>query len=113
MPIHSLAYCNQFQILDLESELPAGQRRFLPLIIAIAMGAACAVYALVGAAGYILLGSETANYPNILTAFGYDEVVLFGSSAILLVNVLKVGLIKCGEYILVSEIQLSLRVHSL
>ena len=93
MPIHSLAYCNQFQILDLESELPAGQRRFLPLIIAIAMGAACAVYALVGAAGYILLGSETANYPNILTAFGYDEVVLFGSSAILLVNVLKMPLV--------------------
>ena len=92
-PIHSLAYCSQFQVFELANDLPASQRHLLPGIVHIAMAVAAAIYALVGTTGYVLLGERAALYPNILTAFGYDRTVLMGSAAIAIVNVLKLPLL--------------------
>ncbi len=91
MPIHALAFCSQFNINDLQNELPPLERPMLPAVVHTAMGVACAIYALVGATGYMLLGARTA--PNILTAFGDSQLVLAGSAAIALVNLLKLPLV--------------------
>lgn len=93
MPIHLIAYCSQFQINELHQQLPSSQRHRIATVIDISMGTAYLIYALVGATGYVLLGSHTARYPNVLTAFGSDPLVAMGSAAIALVNFLKIPLV--------------------
>lgn len=64
IPIHALAFCSQFNINDLQNELPPLERPMLPAVVHTAMGIACVIYALVGTTGYMLLGARTV--PNIL-----------------------------------------------
>jgi hypothetical protein len=91
IPIHALAFCSQFNINDLQNELPPLERPMLPAIVHTAMAIACVIYALVGTTGYMLLGARTV--PNILTAFGDSQLVLAGSAALALVNILKLPLV--------------------
>ena len=91
MPIHSLAFCSQFNINDLYNELPPTER--LGGIVHFAIGISLLIYALVGATGYTLLGARTDLFPNILTAFGDNKLVLAGSAAIAMVNLLKLPLV--------------------
>lgn len=93
MPIHLISFCSQFQINELSQQLPAKQRARISTVIHVSMGAAYAIYALVGTTGYVLLGSHTSRYPNVLTAFGSDRLVAAGSAAIALVNFLKIPLV--------------------
>lgn len=93
MPIHSLAFCSQFNINEAYNELPASERSELGRIVHVAMGISLLIYALVGATGYTLLGARTALFPNILTAFGDSKLVLAGSAAIAVVNLLKLPLV--------------------
>ena len=95
MPIFSLAYCSQFNVLDLAQTLPKASRdTTLPTVVYVAMGGAFCAYALVGLACYALLGDTTLRYPNVLTAFGSVPLVAFGSLAIACVNYLKMPLVR-------------------
>ena len=94
LPIYSLAYCSQFQIIDVAKSLPPTHRRAqLSSIVTLAIGLACGLYALVGAVCYSMLGARTLQYPNVLTAFGDNALVLAGSSSIAIVNYLKLPLV--------------------
>ena len=94
MPIFSLAFCSQFQIIEVSQSLPPQSRKaYLPLITYTAMGIACAIYALVGIVCYSMLQESALNYPNVLTAFGDVPLVACGSLAIAIVNFLKLPLV--------------------
>jgi len=93
MPIHSLAFCNQFQVLDLSASLPAKQRGHTQLVVHVAMLLSFALYAAVATVCYAMLGVDTLRYPNVLTAFGGDPLVTLGSAAIAGVNFLKLPLV--------------------
>jgi amino acid permease len=93
-PIFALAFCSQFQILEIAHSIPAPQRRqYLPAVTYGAMGAAYGVYALVGLVCYGMLGERALRYPNVLTAFGNVPLVACGSLAIAAVNFLKLPLV--------------------
>ena len=94
MPIFSLAFCSQFQILEISHSLPRASRaRHLPRITLIAMGCAFVIYALVGTVCYSMLRDKALRYPNVLTAFGDVPLVACGSLAIAVVNFLKLPLV--------------------
>jgi amino acid permease len=93
MPIFSLAFCSQFQILDIAYGLHPRQRRYVPAIIHVTMAIAAGIYALVGFVCFGLLGERALHYPNVLTAFGDVPLVAFGSAAIACVNFLKLPLV--------------------
>lgn len=64
MPIFSLAYCSQFQIIEIEAALPkTNRKRLLPHLVHLTMGGACTTYALVGIACYTMLG-DRLSYPT-------------------------------------------------
>lgn len=106
MPMMSLAFCCQFNILDLERELLPSLRTSIDSIVHVAiLGTTFAIYAGFGLLGYLPRGDNVANCGDILNAFPMnDSLMLVCSLAIGICNVLKLPLATNPSRNVVNEI---------
>ena len=103
IPIQSLAFCNQFSVLELQNELPAALKRRFHYAVHAALGSAALVYVAFGCVGYLLLGSRVAEYPNVLTAFAADRIVAAGAAGVAFTNLMKFPLVVLPLRSLIAE----------
>lgn len=94
-PIQGLAFCNQFNILEVKEELPQAKQGSMSTIVHVSMlGVVMPVYALASIAGYLHFGTATTDFGDILDGFrSNDYLMLAAGIAVGLTNVLKFPLI--------------------
>jgi amino acid permease len=94
-PIQSLAFCCQFNVIELYQELRPDCQPSINRIIHLSTTFCFIFYTVFGLAGYIAIGEDTLKYPNILLAFHqqHNPLLAVGSISVALTNMFKLPLI--------------------